>query len=76
MGRRLRANRRIAAHACTRNANEEEAESLTMGQRIADHVQRSAAHGRYHPVLGHHRSLDCAHPCPLKHTFDRIRLFC
>jgi uncharacterized membrane protein len=38
MGRRLRATDELLRMHVTRNANEEEAESLTMGQRIADHV--------------------------------------
>jgi len=38
VGRRLRATDELLRMHVTRNANEEEAESLTMGQRIADHV--------------------------------------
>jgi uncharacterized membrane protein len=38
VGRRLRANDELLRMHVTRNANVEEAEQLTMGQRIADHV--------------------------------------
>lgn len=38
MGRRLRATDELLRMHVTRNANVEEAESLTMGQKIADHV--------------------------------------
>jgi uncharacterized membrane protein len=38
VGRRLRATDELLRTHVTRNANEEEAEQLTMGQRIADHV--------------------------------------
>jgi len=38
VGRRLRATDELLRMHVTRNANEEEAESLTVGQRVADHV--------------------------------------
>ncbi len=38
VGRRLRATDELLRNRVTRNANVEEAEQLTMGQRIADHV--------------------------------------